>query len=63
MQMPISLLPWTPAIFAHADAHIIATMDACNFAHADAHIIATTDACHFADAEGGNLANSTGASS
>ena len=46
-QMPISLLPWTPAIFAHADAHTIATMDAC----------------HFADAEGGNLTNSTGASS
>ena len=54
-QMPISLLHGClqpllmqmPAILACADAHIIATMDAC----------------HFADAEGGSLANSTGASS
>ena len=41
------LLPWMPAILTCTDAHIIATMDAC----------------HFADAEGGNIANSTGASS
>jgi len=33
------------------------------FTHVDAHIIAIIDACHFADTEGGNLANSTGASS
>jgi len=53
--MPVSLL--------HGCLQPLLTQIPAILAHADAHIIATMDACHFADAEGGNLANSTGASS